>query len=302
MRRRIIWLSLVLLASQSIAASQSKPVVVETPFSLQKGFVTVEAKIKENVTVMVILATGTEYSLTDPFLLKKYDLSAGYAPDGPVTGRNDKTYGFAIVNSVSVGDSKVKSLHMRFGSLSEVSKSVGQEIFAILGADFFRDQVVQFDFKNKVVRFFDKAPAELTDTKNPNFNATKTTVLRMAPKSENRYQVRFLVPVIEDVQINGQKADLLIDTGVATVVALSAGTAKKVGLAPATEGGPPREEKVTLRFDANELADVPVSIYAKGSGGDKKLSDHGAVAGSIFLQPFVATFDYKKSVVVLEKN
>jgi hypothetical protein len=31
------------------------------------------------------------------------------------------------------------------------------------------------------------------------------------------------------------------------------------------------------------------------------LSQHGAVAGSAFLQNFVVTFDYKNSVVVLER-
>ena len=46
---------------------------------------------------------------------------------------------------------------------------------------------------------------------------------------------------------------------------------------------------------------VPISIYAKGTSADKKLSQHGAVAGSAFLQNFVVTFDYKKSVVVLER-
>jgi hypothetical protein len=300
MRRQIVWLSLMLLTTQSIAVSQSKPSVNEIPFSMQKGFVIVEAKIKGNVPVSVVLATGAEHSLTDPSFLKKYDLSAGYAADGPVTGRNDKTYEFAVVDKVSVGD-KSKSLHMRFGSLVTVSTLVGQEIFAILGADFFKDQVVQFDFKNKVIRFFDKTPPELTDTKNPNFNAGKTAVLKMAPKPSNPFQATILVPVIENIQINGQKAKVLFDTGIAASVALSSSTAKKIGLTQPTESGPPREEKVTLLMDTSEMTDVAASIYAKGTPGDEKLSKHGAVAGSLFLQAFVATFDYKKSLVVLER-
>ena len=124
---------LVMLATQSIAAQQSKPAVSEVPFSLIKGFVVVEAKIKGNGPVHVILATGTENSVTDPSFLKKYDLSAGYAADGPVTGRNDKTYDFAIVKDVSVGESKSSMMRMRFGWLSDVSDAVGQEIFATLG-------------------------------------------------------------------------------------------------------------------------------------------------------------------------
>jgi len=55
------------------------------PFALEQGFVVVEATIKRNVTVNVVLATGAEHSIMDPALLQKYELSAGYAADGPVT-------------------------------------------------------------------------------------------------------------------------------------------------------------------------------------------------------------------------
>jgi hypothetical protein len=301
MRRRIILLALILVAAQSIAVAQATPALSEVPFSLQKGFVIVAAKIKGNVPVVVVLATGADNSFTDPAFLKKYDLSAGYAADGPVTGRNDKTYGFAIVNNLSVGENRPRNLNMRFGSLANLSTQLGQEIFAILGADFFKDQAVQFDFKNKVIRFFDKLPAELTDTKNPNFNATKTTVLKMAPKESNPFQATLLVPVVQDVQINGQKTKLLIDTGIATSLVVSSATAKKVGLTVPAEGGPPRDDKVTLVLNSSELTDLPVLIYAKGTLGDERVSKYGAMAGSVFLQSFVATFDYKKSVVVLER-
>jgi hypothetical protein len=291
----------MMLATQSIAAQQSNLTVSEVPFSFKKGFVIVEAKIKGNVPVHVILATGTENSFTDPSFLKKYDLSAGYAADGPVTGRNDKTYSFAIVNDVRVGRSESRNMRLRFGSLSDVSNAVGEEIFATLGADFFRGQAVQFDFKNKVIRFFNKTPRDLVDTKNPNFNSVKTTVLQMAPKPNNSFQEGILVPLVKDVLLNGQKINLLMDTGIATSVGLSSSAAKKIALALPDENGPPREDKATLRLQSNELTDVPIWIFAKGTNADKKLSQHGAVAGSAFLQNFVVTFDYKNSVVVLER-
>lgn len=302
MNRKIVWPALLMiLATQSIAVAQSNPAVSEVTFSFKKGFVIVEAKIKGNVPVNVILATGTENSVMDPSFLKKYDLNAGYAGEGPVTGRNDKTYYFAIVNDVSVGESKSSSMRMRFGSLGDVSNAVGQEIFATLGADFFKDRSVQFDFKNKVIRFFEKTPPELVDTKSPSFKSDRMTVLQMAPKPSNPFQATILVPVVKDVLLNGQKVNLLMDTGVATSVALSSSTAKKVALALPDENGPPREEKVTLRLESYELTDLPIWIFAKGTNADKKLSQHGAVAGSAFLQNFVVTFDYKKSLVVLER-
>ncbi len=292
----VLFFSLMLFAIPSIGASRSEPAVSDVPFSLQKGLVIVEAKIKKDVSVQVLLATGTEYSMIDPALLQKYELKASYAADGPVTGRNDTTYTFSAVSSVRVGDSKSRDLNMRFGSMAAVSRMVGQEIFGTLGADFFEGQTVQFDFKNRVIRFLDKIPTDLIDSKNPG----GATVLRMAPKPSNPFQPTFLVPLVRDVQVNGQKTNLLINTGIATSVAFSSATAKKVNLPIAIDSGG-REEKITLRFESLEMTDVPAWVYAKGTSADQSLSKYGAVAGSLFLQQFVATFDYRKGVVVLER-
>jgi len=266
------------------------------PFALEQGFVVVEATIKRNVTVNVVLATGAEHSIMDPALLQKYELSAGYAADGPVTGRNDKTYDFSMVPGVKVGDSKSKNLAMRFGSMSQLSRILGKEIFATLGADFFEGQIVQFDFKNKVLRFLEKTPDDLANTA-----SGQSAVLKMAPKPTDPFQRTYQLPVVEEVQLNGQKLNLLVDTGMASSVALSSSTAKKVGLQAPADNGPAREEKVTLNLKSQELKDVSAWIYAKGSGPDQKLSKHGAAAGSLFLQNFIALFDYRKGLVVLER-
>lgn len=296
----VLLLSLVLLATPCLA--QSAATATEIPFTLHKGLVIVEAKIKDDVSVLVVLATGMEHSTTDPGLLKKYDLSPYYGGDGQVTGRNDKIVYFTKVSGVRIGNSKSKDLLLRFGSVAELSKMAGKEIFAALGADFFEGQTIQLDFKNSVVRFLEKTPSELIDSKDPKFNAAKATVLRMAPKPSDPFQKTYMVPLVKDVQMNGQKTNLLFDTGIATLLALSSSTGKKAGLNVPAEKEPPREEKITLRLESNELADVPAMIYAKGTSADQNLSKSGgAVAGSFFLQKFVAIFDYRKGVVVLEQ-
>ena len=123
----------------------------------------------------------------------------------------------------------------------------------------------------------------------------------MAPKPTNPFQRTFLVPLVREIQVNSQKANLLIDTGMVTSVAFSAATARKVGLMVAADNGPPHEEKVTLRLDSSEMTDVTAWVYAKGTNGDRSLSKNGAVAGSLFLQQFNTTFDYTKGLVVLER-
>ncbi len=293
-------LCLLLLAVPSAAQSPAAPSANEIPFSIKAGFVVAPAKIKDNVDVNVIVATGSEHSLIDASMLTKYDLKAGYSANGPINGRNDSIYSFAIVPKVRVGDSKVKGLQMRLGSLAEVSKAAALEIFGMLGSDFFEGQTMQLDFKNKVIRFLEKTPPELTDPKDPKYSADTTAVLRMASKETNPFQLTYLVPVVHDVQFNGQKANLLFDTGIATSVAFSSSTAKKIGLDVPADNGPPRQDKIKLRFETTELVDVPIWIYAKGTAGDQKLSKHGAVAGSLFLQTFVTTFDYRKGLVILQ--
>jgi hypothetical protein len=295
-------ISLLLLVAPCVAQTAATTTTIETPFTMEKGLIIVEAKIKGDVPVQVVLATGTEHSFTDPGLLQKYKLGAFYTAVGPVNGRNDKTVDLTRVNGVQIGNSKAKDLAMRFGSIAELSKMVGREIFASLGADFFEGQTVQIDFKNHVVRFLEKIPPHLIDSKDPNYNAANATVLQMAPKPSNPFEKRYLVALVKDVQINGQKTNLMFDSSIATLLALSSSTGKKIGLSVPAENADPREDKVTLRFEANEFPDVPVMIYAKGSGADQNLNKSGgAVAGSLFLQRFNAIFDYKKGVVVLER-
>ena len=295
----VLLLSLVLLATPCLAQSAT---TTEIPFTFHKGLIIVDAKIKDDVPVSVVLATGTEHSITDMGLLKKYDLSASYAGDGQVTGRNDKIVYFTQVSGVRIGNSKSKDLLLRFGSVAELSKLAGKEIFAALGADFFEGQTMQLDFKNNVVRFLEKTPSELMDSKDPNFKPARATVLRMAPKPTDPFRKTYMVPLVKDVQMNGQKTNLLFDTGIATLLALSSSTGKKAGLNVPAENEPPREEKITLRLESNELADMPAMIYAKGTSADQNLSKNGgAVAGSFFLQKFVAIFDYKRGVIVLEQ-
>lgn len=298
-RSNVLLLFLVLLATPCVAQTTA---TTDIPFSFQKGLIIVDAKIKGDVAVHVVLATGMEHSVTDPSLMKKYELGFYYAPDGPVTGRNDKTFNFTRVSGVKVGNSKSKDLNLRFGSVAELSRMAGMEIFAALGADFFEGQTLQLDFKNSVVRFLEQIPPDLIDKKDPNFNAARATVLRMAPKGDEFVRKTYMVALVKDVQMNGQKTNLLLDTGIATLLALSSSTGKKVGLSVPAENEAPRDDKVTLRFESNELPDVPATIYPKGTAADQNLSKSGgAVAGSLFLQKFIAIFDYKKGVVVLEK-
>src|SRR5262245_27009613 len=182
------------------------------PFKLEKGLVIVDAKIKGNTPVQVVLSTGAEYSIIDTELMQKYKLQASYAADDMVAGRpTDSTFSFVQVSSVSLQGSKAKDLQMRLGSMKRVSDAAGVEIFGALGADFFNGQIVQFDFKKNLIRFLEKSP-----TKDDAAGDNAPIVLRMGEKANNPFKKTFVLPLVDGVKINGKETKLLFDTGRAT--------------------------------------------------------------------------------------
>ena len=301
--KRFALIPLVLLAFVCVPCTAGHAVqgtVIELPFTVEKGHVIVPVKIKGNIAVEMILATGAEHSMLDAALLEKYKLPAYYAGEGIITGSSlDRTYTFTTVPDLSVGDLHFSSLNMRLDSqaLREISKRVGRDISGVLGADFFKGHVVQFDFGKKMVRFLPKAPANALKG-----SKTTSTTIEYAAFPMNLYREDVPMPVIENVAFDGRKIKTLLDTGAVTVISLSSSAAKQVGLEPPTEGRPPRVAKInSLRFGELEFTDVPATLSPKGSEFDREARGFGAVAGVALLQNFVVTFDFRDGVVILER-
>ena len=187
----------------------------EVPFSVEKGQVIVAPKIHGNVPVEVALATGIEHSLVNAALLSKYKLQAAYTGEGIITGGNlDRVVYFVPVSDVRVGDSPARSLNMRLGAQTtgDISQKVGREIFAVLGADFFKGHIVQFDFEKKLLRFISHRPANATLNRGVDEFAT----LPMRPSDK---AVR--LPITEGITFNGKKIRTLLDVGALTVASLT---------------------------------------------------------------------------------
>lgn len=297
---RCVWTLFALLAflcAPCAAHARADDDASELPFVVEKGHVIVKAMIKGDVPVEMILATGAEFSIVDGGLLQKYKLTAYYTNDGPVTGTSlDRTYSFSTVPDIRVGEAKIVSLNMRFGTFGEVSKKIGREIFGSLGADFFKGRTVQFDFVNKVLRFLPEAAAKALKEA-PAGAASSRTMLPMA-----FYKEGTTLPIVESVTYDGKKVKTLLDTGTVAVVSLSPSATKQLGLSPPPEKSQPRAGKVaSLKFNDYELTEVPISLVPKGSGFDRDLKEFGAIAGIGLLQNFVITFDFRSKVVVLEQ-
>ncbi len=296
-RLTLTTLALIVLSCAPCAAARAAEAAGEVPFTFEKGYVIVPGKIKGKEPVEFIVSTGAENSTADMSLSLKYNLQGYYTGVPPVTGRNDRTISFTKVPDVRVGPA-VESLDMLYGSTAEASKATGREIFGVLGYDFFKGRTVQFDFAKRVMRFLDKEAAEALRAKAA--GASEAVVLRMAER-EDMFKRLLTLPLVEKVMFNGKPARVMLDTGVVAVVILSSSAAKKLGFEPPPEKGPARADSIqALEFGPLKLSAVPVTIYPKGSPAEARLGDNGALAGSVFLQNFVATFDYRGKVVVLE--
>ncbi|HEX8491947.1 MAG TPA: aspartyl protease family protein [Pyrinomonadaceae bacterium] len=269
----------------------------EVPLTFEQGHVIVLARVNGEEPVEVVLATGSEHSVVDGGMLEKYKLRLYYTGEGIITGGpTDRTITFASVPNIRVGDVKMTNLNMHFGSLEHVSKRLGRQIFGIFGADFFKGRVVQFDFGKKVVRFLPQPPAGMAKDAKPGDDAGGRVVLPMGS-----YKDGLTLPIIDKAIFDGKEIKTLLDTGMVTVVSLKSSAIKRLGLSSLPEKSPPRADKVSsLRFGSQEVKDVPVTLYAKGSDFDRDIQEVGAVAGALLLQNFVVTFDFRRRLVMLE--
>jgi hypothetical protein len=276
------------------AAEPSDDAVVEVPFTLEKGHVIVKATIKDDKPVEVVLSTGSERSYVNPLLLEKYKLQAFYTGVGIVTGHNDRTVSFTNVPDVRVGAAKASSLSMLFGAqtVATINERVGREIFGVLGADYFKGRVVQFDFRKKVVRFLPRLPDALKA------GGPGRAVMRF------RYNADALVlPIVEDVTFNGRKVRTLFDTGALTVVSLTASGAKQAGLeALAGKGATVGGTVGSVRLGDIEFNDVPARPASKLVNLNGESFGAEAVAGVGLLQNVVSTFDFPGKLLIIERQ
>ncbi len=268
----------------------------EIPFTVEKGYVIVQAKILSQMPVEMVLATGAEYSTFNGGMIDKYKLTLNYTNDNPARcNLADCTYTFSNIANIVLGDLKPVSLRMRLATLQNIDKRIGRQVFGLLGADFFKGRVVQFDFAKKVVRFLSQSPAGPANEQKT-LPSTERIVLRMG-----FYDNYTTLPIAEEVTFDGKKIKMVIDTGAATVVSFSPSATKQLGLVLPPEKGAPRAGSVgTLRLGDYELTDVPVLFYGKGMGFDRDLKEFGAIAGTGLIQNFLVTFDFRSKTIILE--
>lgn len=280
----------------------------DIPFTIEKGLIVIPAKIRKDRKVEIVLATGLYMSAVDLShrngldTLRSYGITLAYRGDGPVTGRNDRTIAFAPVSDIIVGNAGATDLNLALNSPIGASKLIGREIFAILGVDFFKGKIAQFDFEKKVVRFLEKSPFGSKDEGVATVDGKTRMTFKMMSMVQSPLNGESMVPAVNGITIDGRKLRTLMDTGHANPILLSPATVKDLALTPVPEKGKAisGQVKAVNIFDF-ELGSVPAVFYGKEAGFEQRESNYDAVFGLALLKNFTVTFDFKSDIVTLER-
>lgn len=288
MIKKLLLLLIVMAGSLSCFAG-------EIPFTLEKGFIIVPAKILKDVPVDVAISTGSPYSFLNPELIKPHNIHLRYTAEGPITGSHDKIINYAEVPDVIVADQKPISLNMQYRSFETMDKAIGRQIGAILGADFFKGKIIQIDFKKKVLIFLDKSPIDYQGAVD-----AKTLVFKM-DQLFRAFDARELsLPVVDGTSYNGSKVRTMFDTGTAFPVTISPAATKEFSFGPMPDKGTSKVTQLkTVSLNSLQFSDVPAKLVGRDAGFDESLHDYGAIIGVGVMQNFIVTFDWKEKMLVL---
>jgi hypothetical protein len=293
MRILIVVASLIWFLAPPNYESFAQQVDSEIPFTFEKGHIIVAAKVKDKEPVEMAIATGLERSIVGAGNIHKYNLRLTFIPDAIPPGRSDPSAELAEVQGIRLGDADGRRLLMHYtgNTVNTISKDIGREIFAVLGADFFKGRTVQFDFKKKLIRF-------LSNWKAPKEGSESVAILPMLVDSMRPIRR----PIVERVSFNGKPIKALLDTGSVTIISFTPTGAKELGLSVPAPKSNPQPAKVSLALEKISFPEVPGVVYPKDSSFDKDSSGYSAMLGIAVLQNFIITFDFEDAVVVLERN
>jgi hypothetical protein len=270
----------------------------EVPFTLEKGLIVVKAKIKKDIPVDVVIATGSPTSYVNMGFVLRNKIQPGYTSD-----KNGQALIFVSVTQIILGDEKPVSLNMKGSSLESSTEKAGREIAATLGADFFKGKILQIDFKKKVIRFLD---APIMDYKAlisiPPSGGMRTLVFPMDQEAETFMGQPVVLPVVDGAVLNGSKVRTLLDTFIPYPVTVSPSAIKQFGFGTVPDKGTTQSSQLkSFNFGGFSIPDIPTILVGKNAGFDEDWKNHAAVLGIAILQNFTVTFDWKEKMVVLER-
>ncbi len=274
------------------AAEDNK--TVEVPFSFDSGNVVIRVRIKGKGPYNMVLATGYPTSKISAGIIDEMKIIGSYSIESEGLLAE---YVFRYdVPDIQIGDLNVGTVTMYTGNFSNLSQRLGLTVQGVLGFDFLKRRVVQFDYSRGVIRFL-QAPTRPDVTQPKGAGTSGTAKFAVVPMSTDAP-----VTVIGEVYVNGKKLRVLLDTGQGGSLALTPAALKYLKLPIPSEKSPPRIGAVdAFSIGTMSPAAAEVTFLPKAAATDIDLVKYGGIIGNELMSHYVVTLDYPRHTVTFEQ-
>ena len=262
----------------------------------------VQVKIDGKGPFNMLIDTDTDPSAIDAATAKALGLAVGSKGAVATGGGTDaNTIYPTTLGTVELGTVVGKQIAAATIDLSKISGRMERPIHGVLGFSFLKDRIIQIDYPNLKLRFFNVSPY-------PRIELAPNTVNVIAlPFRREDGEV-----MIDSVFINNEKMRATLDTGSSGTFSLTPDAVAALQLDEQTEDGKGQtsvgyngefESKSgvlkSIRIGKYSSESVQATFWAPNTGHDKQRFQVNI--GNGFFQDFILTFDFPKKIVVLER-
>src|SRR5215813_4219877 len=265
----------LLLTCASLGVSQANKrttAPVEVPFEFEHNQVIVQVKIAGKGPFNMLLDTNTDPSAIDTVAARDLGLAVG-SKGSPATGGGTQTNTVysTVLQNVEVGGVVAREVGAATIDLTKLAEKLGRPIQGVLGYSFLKDRIVQIDYPNLKLRFFNESPY-------PRIQLGPNTVNIIA--FPFRYEDGEVI--IDSIFVNNEKMKAALDTGSSGTFALTPDAVALLGLEE--QGRDSDEDSVgyngafkskvgtlkSVRLGKMAVESAPATFWLPGTGHDKK--------------------------------
>lgn len=252
-----------LVVTQLLHAGSATPAATEVPVTLREGLLWIEVAVSQaSKPLNFLVDTGASVSVLNLETAQRLGLKLGSkvsvcGVDSVLNGR------WPVKLSAKANQIQLPSEYLAL-DLSKLSKACDRSVDGLVGADFFRNRIVQIDFKTQRIRLLVVVPTGKGE------NAI--------PLDSRRCGLR--IPV----NVNGhQRQWVRLDTGCATALQWVAADVPVGGCASKPAVGLSEllipQTEVTIRLGNQRLDDVPTGLHREAIfPGEAGLLGNGVLA------------------------
>jgi predicted aspartyl protease len=284
------------------AQSAKKTDFIEVPFEFYRNNVILQVKVNGKGPYNMLLDTGTSPSAIDLETAREIGLKIKPVDVGGSGTGSDKIVAYqTVLSEIQIGGLRAKNIAALAGeSLSKISQQLGKPLKGVLGYSLLKNLIIQFDYPKRVIRFYATSPFS-KGSKQP------------ANRIILPFQLVDDTPLIEEIYVNGKKIRATLDTGSNGTLRLTSTAIKALGLEEEAQQAAPLSATGyagTARYRKGQLKTLAVSTFVVAAPavtfvmekGEAEESAPEGNLGNVFMSNFSVTFDYRRKLVVFEKN